>query len=158
MSNSIVYSTVSMKMNFSLGPNGNDRFTCSMPIWKFFRHSLVITTLEIWLITKQPPMFSHVEEVPSRSVGPSLGSLECSLLSFVQVWQFRYNRKYLLPKFEIRDELKADLEYHLLAAEQSNGSIQRLFVTSGYDVAVEEFHSLITSSNPRTVLELQHCR
>ena len=54
----------------------------------------------------------------------------------VTVWQFRYNRKHLLPKFECHDELKADLEYNLIAAEQSNGALQRLFITSGYDVLV----------------------
>jgi hypothetical protein len=29
-----------------------------------------------------------------------------------------------------------DLEFNLLAAEQTNSTIQRLFVTSGYDIIV----------------------
>jgi hypothetical protein len=32
--------------------------------------------------------------------------------------------------------MSVDLEFNILAAEQINGSIQRLFVTSGYDVLV----------------------
>ena len=39
-----------------------------------------------------------------------------------------------------------DLEFNILAAEQTTGSVQRLFVTSGYDVLVliekEDFSKL----------------
>ncbi|CAF1127858.1 unnamed protein product [Rotaria sordida] len=52
----------------------------------------------------------------------------------VTVWQFRYNRKHLLPKFECREGYTDDIEFNIMAAQQTNGSIQRLFVTSGYDV------------------------
>ncbi|CAF4508243.1 unnamed protein product [Rotaria socialis] len=52
----------------------------------------------------------------------------------VTVWQFRYNRKHLLPKFECREGFSDNIEFTILAAEQAGGNIQRLFVTSGYDV------------------------
>ncbi|CAF0753292.1 unnamed protein product [Rotaria sp. Silwood1] len=52
----------------------------------------------------------------------------------VTVWQFRYNRKHLLPKFECREGYTDDIEFNIMAAQQSNSSVQRLFVTSGYDV------------------------
>ena len=32
--------------------------------------------------------------------------------------------------------MSVDFEFHILAAEQTNTTIQRLFVTSGYDVLV----------------------
>ena len=55
---------------------------------------------------------------------------------FIKVWQFRYNRRHLLPKFECQGEISIDLEFNILAVEQTNTSIQRLFVTPGYDVLV----------------------
>lgn len=57
-------------------------------------------------------------------------------LQISKVWQFRYNRKHLMPRFECHEGIKADLEYVLLAAEQCSSSIQRLFVTAGYDILV----------------------
>ncbi|CAF0962576.1 unnamed protein product [Adineta steineri] len=50
------------------------------------------------------------------------------------VWQFRFNRRYIVPKFDCREGISPDLEYNILAAEQTDGSIQRLFITAGYDV------------------------
>lgn len=41
-----------------------------------------------------------------------------------------------MPKFECQGGISIELEFNILAAEQTNGSIQRLFVTSGYDVLV----------------------
>lgn len=58
------------------------------------------------------------------------------LIFLAKVWQFRYNHKHLLPKFECREGYSADMEFTILAAEQKSGAIQRIFVTSGYDVLV----------------------
>lgn len=41
-----------------------------------------------------------------------------------------------MPKFECQGGISIELEFNILAAEQTNGSIQRLFVTAGYDVLV----------------------
>jgi len=40
--------------------------------------------------------------------------------------------------------MQVDLEFNILAAEQTNGSIQRLFATSGYDVLVFIFKNNFT--------------
>ena len=63
----------------------------------------------------------------------------------MQVWQFRYNRKHLMPKFECQGGISIELEFNILAAEQTNGPIQRLFVTSGYDVLVEIADHLVNN-------------
>jgi hypothetical protein len=53
-----------------------------------------------------------------------------------KVWQFRYNSKHLVPRLDCRQGVKSDCDYALLAAEQTDGLIQRLFVASAYDVSI----------------------
>ncbi|CAF0727372.1 unnamed protein product [Didymodactylos carnosus] len=54
----------------------------------------------------------------------------------VTIWQFRYNRKHLLPKTHCHEGFKTDLQFDIIAIEQSNAAVQRIFVTSGYDILV----------------------
>ncbi|UJR35912.1 hypothetical protein I4U23_028653 [Adineta vaga] len=51
----------------------------------------------------------------------------------VTVWLFRFNRKHLVPKFECQN-VSSDLNCNILAAEQTDGSMQRLFITANFDV------------------------
>lgn len=57
-------------------------------------------------------------------------------ISLLKVWQFRYNRKHLLPKYECREGFSDNIEFIILAVEQTGGDVQKFFVTSGYDVLV----------------------